>query len=52
MPRIAMAEHTGIGNWLRHQYDRVDVETVCDTVTQDLPPLKASVARALNEPGQ
>ena len=29
----------GIGNWLRHQYDRVDVETVWRTVVEDLPPL-------------
>jgi uncharacterized protein with HEPN domain len=26
----------GIGNWLRHQYDRVDIETVWNTVTEDL----------------
>jgi len=38
----------GIGNWLRHQYDRVDIETVWNTVSGDLPPLKAAVVRALN----
>jgi uncharacterized protein with HEPN domain len=38
----------GIGNWLRHQYDRVDVETVWNTVTGDLPTLKAEVHRALD----
>lgn len=38
----------GIGNWLRHQYDKVDVETVWNTVQNDLPPLKASILRALN----
>ena len=37
----------GIGNWLRHQYDRVDVETVWRTVVEDLPPLAASVKNAL-----
>ena len=37
----------GLGNWLRHQYDRVDVETLWHTIVQDLPPLKASVAAAL-----
>jgi uncharacterized protein with HEPN domain len=37
----------GMGNWLRHQYDRVDIETVWNTVTDDLPPLKAAVGKAL-----
>ncbi|PYR96039.1 MAG: hypothetical protein DMG15_06620 [Acidobacteria bacterium] len=40
----------GIGNWLRHQYDRVDIETLWNTVTDDLPPLKVAVDRALNTP--
>ena len=37
----------GIGNWLRHRYDRVDVETVWNTVVDDLPPLRSGVVRAL-----
>lgn len=40
----------GIENWLWHQYDRVDIETVWNTVTGDLPPLKVAVNRALNAP--
>ena len=40
----------GIGNWLRHRYDRVDVETVWNTVVDDLPPLKSAVLRALTPP--
>jgi uncharacterized protein with HEPN domain len=40
----------GIGNWLRHRYDRVDVETVWNTVIDDLPPLRAGVLRALAPP--
>jgi uncharacterized protein with HEPN domain len=40
----------GIGNWLRHQYDRVDVDTVWNTVVDDLPPLRAGVLRALTPP--
>ena len=36
----------GIGNWLRHRYDRVDVETVWNTVVDDLPPLRTGPARA------
>lgn len=40
----------GIGNWLRHRYDRVDVETVWNTVIDDLPPLRSGVLRALALP--
>ena len=40
----------GIGNWLRRQYDRVDVETVWNTVVDDLPPLRSGVLRALTPP--
>jgi uncharacterized protein with HEPN domain len=37
----------GIGNWLRHEYDKVDVETIWNTVQSDLPPLKRAVILAL-----
>ena len=37
----------GMGNWLRHQYDRIDLQSMWDTVTDDLPPLKAAVLLAL-----
>jgi uncharacterized protein with HEPN domain len=37
----------GLGNWLRHQYDRVDLETIWHTAMEDLPLLKAAVATAL-----
>jgi uncharacterized protein with HEPN domain len=40
----------GVGNWLRHRYDRVDVETVWNTVIDDLPPLRSAVWRALTPP--
>jgi uncharacterized protein with HEPN domain len=38
----------GMGNWLRHQYDRIDLETVWKTVTDDLPLLSDAVRRALS----
>lgn len=38
----------GIGNWLRHQYDKVDVETVWNTVRNDLPELRASVEKVIH----
>jgi uncharacterized protein with HEPN domain len=30
----------GIGNWLRHQYDRLELDIVWTTVKDDLPSLK------------
>jgi uncharacterized protein with HEPN domain len=47
-PGLPWGDIRGIGNWLRHQYDRVDIETIWNTLTKDLPPLKAAVQRALN----
>jgi uncharacterized protein with HEPN domain len=49
-PGLPWRNIRGIGNWLRHQYDRVDVETVWNTVVDDLPPLRAGVLRALTPP--
>jgi uncharacterized protein with HEPN domain len=40
----------GIGNWLRHEYHRVDTTTIWNTVTEGLPPLKAAVMKALSAP--
>lgn len=39
----------GIGNFLRHEYDRVDLDTVWHTVIDHLPALKASVTTALQD---
>jgi uncharacterized protein with HEPN domain len=47
-PGLPWRDIRGIGNWLRHQYDRVDLEAIWNTLTRDLPPLKAAVHRALN----
>jgi len=40
----------GLGNWLRHQYDRIDLETVWKTLMDDLSPLKSAVLRVLTTP--
>ena len=40
----------GIGNQLRHSYERIDLNTIWNAVTDDLPPLKAAVLRTLNPP--
>ena len=49
-PGLPWSEIRGIGNWLRHQYDRVDLETLWHTLQDDLPPLNTSVRRALSNP--
>jgi uncharacterized protein with HEPN domain len=46
-PNQPWHEIRGVGNWLRHQYDRIDIETVWRTIEKDLPSLKAAVAKAL-----
>lgn len=46
-PGVPWRDIRGMGNWLRHQYDRVDVETVWNTIQDDLPPLKAAVKKIL-----
>jgi uncharacterized protein with HEPN domain len=38
----------GLGNWLRHQYDRIDLETIWRTVRDDLPPLLQAVESAIS----
>jgi uncharacterized protein with HEPN domain len=37
----------GIGNQLRHAYERIDLETIWNAVTDDLPPLKAAVSKTI-----
>ena len=49
-PGLPWRDIRGIGNWLRHQYERIDLSVIWKTVQTDLPPLKASVVRALNPP--
>ena len=40
----------GMGNFLRHEYQRIEDKIVWDTVKHDLPPLKAAVLRVLTPP--
>jgi uncharacterized protein with HEPN domain len=37
----------GIGNQLRHAYERIDLETIWRTVQDDLPLLNAAIPQAL-----
>jgi len=46
-PGLPWRDIRGIGNWLRHQYDRVELETIWNTIQDDLPPLKKAVETAL-----
>lgn len=49
-PGLDWREIRGIGNWLRHQYERIELPVIWKTVRDDLPPLKAAVLRALTTP--
>ena len=46
-PGVPWRDIRGIGNWLRHAYERIDSETIWNTVQVDLPPLKSAVESAL-----
>jgi uncharacterized protein with HEPN domain len=49
-PGIAWSDIRGIGDWLRHQYERIELPVIFKTVRDDLPPLNAAVVRALGSP--
>lgn len=46
-PSVPWRDIRGIGNWLRHQYDRLEVEIIWNSIQDDLPPLKKAVESAL-----
>jgi uncharacterized protein with HEPN domain len=48
-PGVPFAEVRGLGNILRHEYEKIDLATVWDTVRHDLPALRAACAEALGE---
>ncbi len=47
-PKIAWADIRGMGNWLRHQYEHIQVETLWQTINQDLSSLEVAVLAALD----
>jgi uncharacterized protein with HEPN domain len=47
-PGIPWRDLRATGNWLGHAYDRIDLEQIWLTITNDLPPLKAAVIAALD----
>ena len=42
-PGVPWRDVRGMGNWLRHQYDQIDLETVWNTVREELHPLRAAI---------
>jgi uncharacterized protein with HEPN domain len=50
VPGVPWRQIRDLGNLLRHAYDKVDLEIIWRTVTDDLPPLKAAVLKALHPP--
>jgi uncharacterized protein with HEPN domain len=47
LPRHPSSAIRGMGNRLRHAYDRIDLGLIWDTIETDLPALKADAERAL-----
>jgi uncharacterized protein with HEPN domain len=47
VPEVPRRQVRDLGNLLRHEYDKVDLAMIWQTVTDDLPALKAAVQRAL-----
>jgi uncharacterized protein with HEPN domain len=50
VPDVPWRQIRDLGNLLRHAYDKVDLEIIWQTITDDLPPLKAALLRALQTP--
>jgi uncharacterized protein with HEPN domain len=46
-PALPWRNIRGLGNWLRHQYDRIELPMIWKTVKDDLPSLKTAVLRAI-----
>jgi len=46
---IPMQAIRGLGNLLRHEYEKIDLGTIFNTVRNDLPILRAACLRALKD---
>jgi uncharacterized protein with HEPN domain len=52
-PGVPWRDVVGMRNWLVHAYFNIDLDTVWDTVVDDLPPLIAALERILTPgPGE
>ena len=47
LPELPWRDIRGIGNWLRHQYDTIETETIWNTIQDDLPPLKTNIQKII-----
>jgi uncharacterized protein with HEPN domain len=47
-PDIPWHRIRGLGNWLRHGYDRIDPNVIWKTMVEDLGPLQLAAHLALN----
>lgn len=48
-PEIDWADVRGMGNWLRHQYEHVNVETLWKTIHENLPAMAVAVNSAIKQ---
>lgn len=48
-PGVPWPEIRALGNFLRHEYDRIESERLWLVVERDLPPLKQAVLTALGK---
>lgn len=46
-PTLPWRDIRGMGNWLRHQYDAIDLETIWNTIQDDLPLMKRAIKDTL-----
>ncbi|UFP95864.1 DUF86 domain-containing protein [Gloeobacter morelensis MG652769] len=49
-PQVPWRDVRGIGNHLRHAYDRIDPVLIWNTVIEELPQLKAVCTAAIEKP--
>ena len=47
VPDVTWRQIRYLGNLLRHAYDSVELEIIWQTITDDLPPLRTAVTKAL-----
>lgn len=48
-PNIPTEAVRGLGNMLRHEYDAIDLRSLFNTVTEDLPGLRRACVAALGD---
>jgi uncharacterized protein with HEPN domain len=49
IPDVIWHQIRGLGNYLRHEYDGLDIEVIWHIATHDVTPLKKAVQKALRD---